>query len=93
MDADRPPILTHHRSGFCTLTFSSAASTFSLQSHGGVDVDGETHLAGPAAGEGTDRIRAEIHGNAARPEPSGAHEAVAGGPGTPVIFQAAELFR
>ena len=28
-----------------------------------------------------DQIRAEIHGNAARPEPSGAHEAVAGGPG------------
>ena len=49
----------------------------------------------PAArlSKGTDTIRAEIHGNAARPEPSGAHEAVAGGPGTPVIFQAAELFR
>ena len=31
--------------------------------------------------QGTDQIRAEIHGNAARPEPSGAHEAVAGGPG------------
>ena len=35
---------------------------------------------------------AEIHGNAARPEPSGAHEAVAGGP-EHRIFQVAELFR
>ena len=41
--------------------------------------------------QGTDQIRAEIHGNAARPEPSGAPKAVKGRFGTPDLFEAAEL--
>ena len=46
---------------------------------------GRSLRASRSSGKGTDQIRAEIHGNAARPDPSGAPEAVEGGTGTPVI--------